>query len=38
MATHDLGDVVPLGITTINDASGDPEDAASVSLVVTLPS
>lgn len=37
MSSFDLGDVVPLGITTYNDASGDPEDAASVSLVVTKP-
>lgn len=37
MSSFDLGDVVPLGITTFNDASGDPEDAASVTLAITKP-
>lgn len=37
MSSFDLGDVVPLGITTYNDASGDPEDAASVTLAITKP-
>lgn len=37
MSSFDLGDVIPLGITTYNDATGDPEDAGSVSLAITKP-